>query len=135
MNYTYTDGGRSEAGYKGEASDCVARAYTILSGLTYKEVYEDLARFMQMMGKPKSARNAISEDLTKIYYELKGLKFVAAKRVGKQSNIHLNKAELPTGRIIVSIDYHVCTVIDRVIHDNYDWSDGGEEPVTGYWTL
>ena len=36
------DGGRSVAGYKGKAGDCVVRSIAIVSGLTYQKIYDDL---------------------------------------------------------------------------------------------
>ena len=36
------DGGRSAAGYKGKAGDCVIRSIAIVSGIPYQEIYEDL---------------------------------------------------------------------------------------------
>ena len=36
------DGGRSAAGYKGKAGDCVVRSIAIVTGLSYQKVYDDL---------------------------------------------------------------------------------------------
>jgi len=38
------DGGRSKAGYKGKAGDCVVRSIAIVTGLSYQKVYDDLYR-------------------------------------------------------------------------------------------
>ena len=38
------DGGRSLAGYKGKAGDCVVRSVAIVTGLSYQTVYDDLYR-------------------------------------------------------------------------------------------
>ena len=43
IGYTYGDGGRKEARYRGSAGDCVARALAILTGESYEQVYLDLA--------------------------------------------------------------------------------------------
>jgi len=40
MQYQYNDGGRSSAGYKGKAGDCVVRAFAIASNLPYDEIYD-----------------------------------------------------------------------------------------------
>ena len=42
-SFTYNDGGRAEAGYKGRTGDCVTRAVAIAASLPYKEVYDRLA--------------------------------------------------------------------------------------------
>ena len=36
------DGGRSAAGYKGKAGDCVVRSIAIVTGMSYQKVYQDL---------------------------------------------------------------------------------------------
>ena len=36
------DGGRSAAGYKGKAGDCVVRSIAIVTGMNYQKVYQDL---------------------------------------------------------------------------------------------
>ena len=36
------DGGRSKAGYKGKAGDCVVRSIAIVTRLPYQKVYDDL---------------------------------------------------------------------------------------------
>ena len=36
------DGGRTAAGYKGKAGDCVVRSIAIVSGLPYQTIYDDL---------------------------------------------------------------------------------------------
>jgi hypothetical protein len=66
MPFVKDDGGRSQAGYKGYAGDCVCRAVTIASGLPYAEVYEALAKGSRSQRKSKrtpkksaSARNGI----------------------------------------------------------------------------
>ena len=39
IDFKYNDGGRAEAGYKGDTGDCVTRAIAIAAELPYKEVY------------------------------------------------------------------------------------------------
>ena len=39
------DGGRTAAGYKGKAGDCVVRSIAIVSGLPYQKIYYDLYKF------------------------------------------------------------------------------------------
>ena len=43
MKNVKDDGGRTAAGYKGRAGDCVARSISIATGLPYNEVYARLA--------------------------------------------------------------------------------------------
>ena len=51
--FTYwaeNDGGRADAGFKGEAGDCVARAVAIVTDRPYADVYNELAQFMKDHG-------------------------------------------------------------------------------------
>ena len=58
--FQYNDGGRSDAGRKGDTGDCVCRAVTIASGRPYTEVYERLAEgnATQRRGKYESSYKA-----------------------------------------------------------------------------
>ena len=66
------DGGREEAGYKGQAGDCVTRAISIATGKPYQEVYDDLAQMNKESKGVKSARNGISKKITRKYIESLG---------------------------------------------------------------
>ena len=35
IGYTYDDGGRADAGFKGDTGDCAVRAIAILTGIPY----------------------------------------------------------------------------------------------------
>ena len=39
IDFIYNDGGRENAGFKGQTSDCVTRAIAIVTNKPYKEVY------------------------------------------------------------------------------------------------
>lgn len=53
MNWVYNDGGRADAGFKGEAGDCVTRAIAIAMDRPYKEVYNELASEVKLAGVRK----------------------------------------------------------------------------------
>lgn len=42
IRFIYSDGGRTEAGFKGSAGDCVCRAIAIATAKPYREVYDQL---------------------------------------------------------------------------------------------
>src|SRR5215510_157914 len=42
LPWTYDDGGRQDAGFIGEVGDCVTRSITIVGGMEYLMVYNDL---------------------------------------------------------------------------------------------
>jgi hypothetical protein len=48
--------------------------------------------------------------------------------------MHLLASELPHGRLIADLPRHACAVIDGVIHDTRDYSDGGRRRILGYWS-
>jgi len=139
--FMYNDGGRAIAGYKGQASDCVARAIAIASGRPYAEIYARLAEgtSLQRMGKngkrSASARNGINVR-RKWFKDLMvewGFVWVPTMTIGSGCKVHLRANELPKGRLVVSISKHYTTMIGGVIHDTYNPDRGGRRCVYGYW--
>jgi hypothetical protein len=55
LGYVYDDRGRAEAGYKGDAGDCVVRSIAIATGRPYKEVYDELSHRIKH-GKQRKGR-------------------------------------------------------------------------------
>lgn len=142
MKFQYNDGGRKEAGYKGDAGDCVCRAVAIASGLPYKQVYEVLAegnanqRVRNGKSKrPRSARNGITtrRKWFKDYMKSIGFRWVPTMQIGSGCKVHLKEDELPKGNIICRVTRHYVAVIDGVIHDTYDPSRDETRCVYGYW--
>jgi len=146
IEFKYNDGGRKEAGRKGDTGDCVCRAIAIASGTPYEEVYARLAEgnAAQRRGKrPSSAhgkRTASQGILTKrkwfkdLMAEM-GFVWTPTMGVGTGCQVHLKADELPAGHIICSVSKHYVAVIDGVIHDTHDCSRGGTRCVYGYWTF
>ena len=144
-NYKYNDGGRKEAGFKGEARDCVCRAITIASGRPYQEVYDRLSEgnASQRRSKhqktklPKSARNGVSvwRKWFKDYMKELGFEWTATMQIGSGCKVHLKSDELPKGRLVCVVSRHYVSVIDGVINDTHDCSREGTRCVYGYWKL
>lgn len=146
LDYQYNDGGREEAGYKGFTGDCVVRAISIVTGLSYQKVYDDLYNQTRewrlasnsrhaKAAKPEgdSPRTGVYKDVYKPYLEKLGYKWIPTMFVGKGCKVHLRKNELPMGKLIVSVSKHITTVIDGVLNDTYDCSRDGERCVYGYF--
>jgi hypothetical protein len=135
--YVYDDGGRAAAGFKGDANDCVCRSIAIVTGLPYLEVYEELNRIAERERPRKGRRSSARLGVRKptIHRYLAGLGFVwtPTMQIGAGCTVHLGAAELPPGRLIVSVSRHVTAVIHGVIHDTHDPSRGGTRCVYGYW--
>ena len=139
--FTFNDGGRQAAGFKGTTGDCVARSIAIASGLPYSEVYAKLAQETgsQRAGKAgkrsASARNGINvgRKWFKDYMTSIGFVWVPTMGIGTGCKVHLNADELPKGRLIVSVSKHYTALIDGVINDLYNPDRGGKRCVYGYW--
>lgn len=132
--YVCDDGGRAAAGFKGDASDCVCRAIAIAAERPYREVYDELAERMAAAGKSRSARNGIEKKAIRAYLESLGWTWWPTMSIGSGCQVHLDAAELPSGRLIVSVSKHVVAVIDGVVHDTHDPTRDGTRCVYGYWT-
>ena len=126
MKHVYNDGGRAAAGFKGRARDCVCRSIAIVTGRSYREVYQRLAegtgsqRASCRRGKrARSARNGINvkRKWFRDYMVELGLRWVPTMHIGTGCAVHLADGELPNGKLIVAVSRHYTAVIDSVIHD------------------
>lgn len=145
------DGGRTAAGFKGRAGDCVARSIAIAAGLPYAEVYAALAKGTGTQRASKrtakrsaSARAGINTGRKwfKDYMASLGFRWVPTMAIGSGCTVHLTADELPMGRLVVSVSGHMTAMVDGIIHDTYDPRrpdrvDGvlrETRCVYGYWT-
>ena len=139
MKFKYNDGGRSEAGFKGDVCDCVCRVIAIATERPYKEVYDLINEYgkKERMGKHQrshsSARNGVQVKTERKILQDLGWEWVPTMLVGQGCKVHLRAEELPKGRIIVSVSRHATCVIDGVINDTYDCSREGNRCVYGYY--
>jgi len=133
MNIVITDGGRANAGFRGDAGDCVTRAIAIALERPYGQVYSDLADDAAALGKPRSARNGIPRKVYEPYLAELGWEWVPTMSIGSGCRVHLRADELPGGRIICRLSKHLCAVVDGVVHDTFDPSRDGTRCVYGYF--
>ncbi len=146
MKFQYNDGGRLEAGRKGDADDCVCRSICIVTGKPYMEVYNVLANgnATQRRGKHESKSKAgIKTASRRIntkrkwfadYMESLGFIWTPTMLIGQGCKVHLRAEELPKGRLIVNVSGHFASVIDGILHDTHDCSRNGMRCVYGYYT-
>ena len=145
--WVFDDGGRGAAGYRGDAGDCVVRAFTIASGLPYRVIYdaanelgkaEHAARLRKSKyaGKRRlsSAREGMTKDATRQLADALGWVWTPTMFIGSGCRVHLRTDELPDGRLVAQVSKHTTAVVDGVIHDTYDPSRDGTRCVYGYWT-
>lgn len=117
LNYVKDDGGRADAGYKGEAGDCVTRALAIVSGEPYRELYRELARAQQAVTGKRSARNGIKKKAYEAVFQGHGLVKV---KLPKGPRPTYAQAHERYGDCIVTTARHVCALVDGALHDTFD---------------
>lgn len=97
--FVLNDAGRSAAGFKGDARDCVARAVAIATGRPYADVYAEI----NALGCAKSsARTGAMKMATRKYLTSLGWRWTPTMSIGAGCTVHLDADELPAGRIIAS---------------------------------
>lgn len=139
ITWRYNDGGRAEAGFKGDApGDCVTRAVAIATGRPYREVY-DLTNQLALHERPRrksrsSARTGVHKDTQRRLLDTFGWVWHPTMAIGQGTTVHLRADELPAGRLVVALSKHMAAVIDGVVHDVSDPSREGTRCVYGYWT-
>jgi len=138
--FNYADGGRTDAGYKGNTGDCVTRAISIATGKPYQEIYGEINELAknERTGKRKktksNSRTGVYKNTYKKYLISLGWKWTPTMFIGSGCKVHLKKDELPNGTLILSLSRHLTTVIDGVIYDTYDPSREGTRCVYGYYS-
>ena len=137
--WTFADGGRGSAGYKGQVGDCVTRAIAIATEQPYQAVYDTLNTLArrERVGVRKtrisSARLGVYRDTAHKYLLSLGWTWTPTMKIGQGCQVHLRPEELPAGRLVVNLSKHFSAVIDGVIYDLYDSSRDGTRCVYGYW--
>jgi hypothetical protein len=137
--FRFHDGGRTAAGYRGKAGDCVVRAIAIATQRPYQEIYElvNRAALRERTGKRKrgisNARTGVYKSSIHRVMEQLGWEWTPTMQIGSGCTVHLRSDELPSGRLVVSVSKHLTAVIDGVIHDTHDCSRRGTRCVYGYW--
>ena len=152
LDYTFNDGGRAAAGYKGTTDDCVVRSIVIASGyLDYQDVYDelfDLTKKWANAGRTKEARAAASHPdrlsprhgvAAQVYrpfveHDL-GWEWTPTMGIGTGTTVHLRRGELPKTDdfLLVRCSKHLTTVCGDTVYDNHDPTRGGTRAVYGYW--
>lgn len=145
----FSDGGRRQSGFKGDAGDCVCRAVAIASGIPYSEVYAVLAKGNANQRTTKCTRKrakgfkketadhgiSVKRKWFQDYMKSIGFSWIPTMKIGQGCKVHLRADELPAGRLVVSLSKHYCAVIDGVIHDTHDPTRDGTRCVYGYFIL
>lgn len=143
--WTFNDGGRAAAGFKGLTSDCVCRSIAIAAGLPYRDVYDEIIfraekerPYTRRNGKKPKGRSHPRTGVFRPTYEALlrdlGFEWTPTMRIGTGCKVHLRKEELPSeGPLVVSVTHHLTCVVDGVIQDTHDPSRNGTRCVYGYY--
>ncbi len=142
LRHVLDDGGRADAGYKGDTRDCVTRAIAIATGRSYKQVYTEMSNLASLYYdqhptlRRHSPRNGVLDKIWVPYIEAQGWRYVEFYRKGQRAraHAHLDGTSVPMeGTFIVRVSGHVVTVIDGELRDTYDSSRYGERVLYGYY--
>jgi hypothetical protein len=139
MKFNYNDGGRKEAGYKGDASDCFVRSVCIAGDYSYQHIYDLVNDYCQherqtkTMRSRSSSRTGVHTKTSKIIFDALGFEWTPTMFIGSGCKVHLREKELPKGVIIARVSKHWCAIIDGVIHDTHNPDRDGTRCVYGYW--
>lgn len=140
--FTYNDGGRSAAGFKGHTGDCFVRAATIASGLTYQFIYDlvidtaacERTNTKRRKGRRSHPRTGVFRATAARVLTRLGFEKVSVMTVGSGCTTHLRADELPpAGKIVVNLSKHFAAVIDGTLMDTHDCSRDGTRCVYSYW--
>ena len=141
LNFKYSDGGRAEAGIKGNGKDCVVRAFAIATGKPYGEIsalvksYCKEEKPSKRRRKKSSARTGVHTVTTRKVAAALGFEWTPTMGIGTGCRVHLRQGEIPDGRIIAKVTRHLCAIIDGTINDTHDPSRDGTRCVYGYYHL
>lgn len=139
LSFVYDDGGRSSAGFKGDTGDCVTRAISIASGLSYRFVYDKINEITKSGRQTKnkkrsSARTGVNKSIYRPLLKELGFEWVSCMNIGEGCKVHLRDGELPSGRLIARVSKHLTAVIDGEIRDTHDPRRGtNDRCVYGYF--
>lgn len=128
MIWIENDGGRADAGYRGDTRDCVTRAIAIATGQPYRQVYDAL-----YAAAGATPRNGVPRKVYDPYLAGLGWEWTPTMSIGTGCTVHMRADELPAGRLIVRLSRHLSAVIDGTVHDTFDPSRDGTRCVYGYW--
>ena len=145
MKFVNADGGRSKY-FNGSSGDCVCRAICNATGKDYKEVYDDLDKYIKYhkehsrrrkhkFSKNSSAGSGVPKTLSRKYLEeLIGWKWHPLMTIGSGCKVHLKEDELPSVTLIVRVSRHLTCVKDGVLYDTYDCTRDNTRCVYGYYS-
>ena len=113
IRFKLNDGGRKDAGFKGQAPDCVVRAIAIVMGAPYRQVRKDILELTkEMTGGMEDISRGVYPPVTHRYLTERGFELVICK------NQYVD--DLPTNTaLIVCTARHDFAMVDGVVNDTW----------------
>jgi hypothetical protein len=139
LPFVRDDGGRADAGYRGETRDCFTRAAAIATGLPYQQVYDLVneagkrERRSKRRSSKSSARTGVHGPTARRIMAGLGWEWTPTMRIGSGTTVHLAEGELPPGRLVAVVSRHYVAVVDGTAHDTHDPTRDGTRAVYGYF--
>lgn len=126
--FTYNDGGRDAAGFKGK-KDCGIRAVAIACEMSYQDARKLLKEYAKRgkQGSAAIARGIYKEDMDAALRSIGWHWKAAPKFEGRKARY----SDLPNGKVIARMAKHYAAVIEGELNDTWDSTN---KMVYGYWT-
>ena len=142
VTFLVHDGGRAEAGFRGEAGDCGVRALALASGLSYRDAYDTLfafqrayvARTRMLRGSSASPRDGVWKEVMCEVSRTLGAEWTPLSSVGGPV-VRVGDVRLrwPEGRVVMRLARHYSAMIDGVNVDTWEQDPG--KRVHGVWVF
>lgn len=162
LNLVIFDGGREDAGYKGDAGDCVTRAISIATAWESDSRYEYEKHRSALMerkatwrktsrskrakaSKSNSVRNGTPKEVYRPYLEDLGWERVSLVKFGDPTRKEMVKEDIPNDVVILEVRKHIVACVRHTVYDTWDsrestlFVDGyatdetKPRTVNGYW--
>lgn len=125
MTYEKTDVNPKKR--NGTVGDCVVRAISIATGITWVETYDELCAIGRKHCTMPNSKKTYEEFLEYCGFK----KHKMPKRAdGKRYKVRELADEIPSGILLVTIAKHMTVIVDGVLKDTYDC---GRSAVCNYW--
>ena len=137
LGFMICDGGREDAGYKGDAGDCVTRAISIATAWASRGRYEYEQHRSELMkrkakwrktsrskrakaSKSNSVRNGTPKEVYRPYLEDLGWERVSLVKFGDPTRKEMVKEDIPNDIVILEVRKHLVTCANHVVLDTWD---------------
>ena len=146
LSWEYNDGGRLEAGFRGNAGDCVTRSISIATGRDYLDLYKEFAvsNAAHWEGKAKRAKNPQRAKLYAGRAKITARNGIAdAVFEPVLAEAGWVKTKLPNGSrlsdlptdtmLVVHLRAHLVAINHGTIQDTFDSSYEYDRSAFAYW--